>query len=299
MTEKRLINKLACPFCKGKLIVDSGLHCTRCDLSYPYLHGIPNFLPPELHQKYNSGAKIQDFHEERNFYDRLFSNLNGLDDGHCIVYGYDLLYNFMNDIEGGSLLDIGCGAGHHTKNLSLKGFEVTGVDISINGLLQAKAIAESNNVKPDFVLGDSENLPFADQSYDVVLCSLVLHHFPNRKRILKEIARVSRRYIVAFEVNAYDPISFLRFNIINPTIGISKITRNQRAISPAGLKRSLQELGYEDFKLEYGDVHHYIGRSPNSSIAKILSAYQTAAKFLPAKYICNKFLMKAIKVGLV
>jgi len=298
MTGKRLLNKLACPFCKGKLIANSGLHCTRCDLSYPYLHGIPNFLPPELQQKYNSDVKAQDFREEQEFYQRLFSNLNGLDDGHCIVYGYDLLYNFMNNILPSSLLDIGCGAGHHTKNLSMKGFEVTGIDISINGLLQAKAIAEANYVNPDFVLGDSENLPFEDKSFDVVLCSLILHHFPNKNRILKEIARVSKQYIVAFEVNSYDPISFLRFNIINPTIGISKITKNQRAISPAGLKRSLQELGYQDFMLEYLNVHHYIGRSPNSSMAKILSAYQTAAKLLPVKYRCNKFLMKCKKVCL-
>ena len=101
----------------------------------------------------------------------MYQNLKGIDDGHCVVYGYDEIYDFMSDIPRGSLLDIGCGAGHHSKDLSSLGYEVTGIDLSINGLMQAQNVSKAHNQNISFVVGDVENLPFDDNSFDVVFCS--------------------------------------------------------------------------------------------------------------------------------
>ena len=49
---------LACPVCKGELklkveeegggeVIKGSLHCSRCDVSYPIVGGIPNLLPPD------------------------------------------------------------------------------------------------------------------------------------------------------------------------------------------------------------------------------------------------------------
>lgn len=52
-----------------------------------------------------------------------------------------------------------------------------------------------------------EALPFADASFDVVLCDNVVDHAENPRRILEEIARVSRPgALLYFEVNVHHPV---------------------------------------------------------------------------------------------
>ena len=289
----RLLEKLACPVCRGKLkYCNEHLECLNCPQTYNLIRSVPDFLPVRLLEKYTADRKRQELHEEQRFYENLFSTLDGLDDGHCVVYGYDEIYKFMSNVRTGTVLDVGCGAGHHSKDLAMLGYEVTGIDISVNGLMQAQRIAKANKACIDFVLGDSENLPFADRAFDVVFCSLILHHFPTKDRVLQEIARVCKSHVIAFEVNSYDPISFVRFNILNPTVGIDNITKNQRTVSPAKLKKSLQQLGFDDFQLKYVDVHHYIGREPHSFRGTVLRAYQALLRPFPAMFRSNKFLLQ-------
>lgn len=293
--DPKFLDKLACPMCKSELDWNDNLKCHQCEQTYEVLNGIPNFLPKDLFERYNSELKDQDLDEEMAFYEKMYSNLDGLDDGHCVVYGYDEIYDFMSDIPQGSILDIGCGAGHHSKDLALKGHEVYGIDISINGLIQAGKINRSNNLDIKFTLGDIENLPFKNKAFDVVFCSLIIHHFPKKERLLREISRVSKTHVVTFEVNSYDPISFLRFNILNPTLGMSNITKNQRTVSPTELERRLKDLGFSDFQFKFVDVHHNLGRYPNRLSSKMIRAFQTFSKVLPYRCRFNKFLMKCKK----
>lgn len=298
--KEALRNKMVCPLCRTPLTdVKKSLTCSKCNMTYHYLDGIPNFLPDELMLKYNKELKLQDLNEEKSFYDKMYQNLKNLDDGHCVVYGYDEIYDFMSDIDRkSSLLDVGCGAGHHSKDLSALGYDVTGIDISFNGLNQARKVSQAAGQNIDFTMGDIENLPFADKSFDVVFCSLILHHFPDRSRLLSEINRVCKNYFVTFEVNSYDPISFLRFNIINPTIGIHNITKNQRTVSPVKLEKEMSSLGFTDITTKYVDVHHNVGRYPDSFEARALGFYRKAASiFLPYKCRFNKFIMKARRGG--
>ena len=294
--EERLLNKLQCPACRGALDdEEDALSCGACNLRYEVVEGVPSFLPDVHLHAADTETKTQDLAEEKQFYDQMYANLKGLDDGHCVVYGYEELYNFMGDLPTGTCLDVGCGAGHHSKDLALRGFHVTGIDLSPNGIVQARRVAAAEGQEIDFVLGDIERLPFRDCSFDVVFCSLILHHFPKREKLLAEISRVCDRHFVTFEVNAYDPISFLRFNVINPTIGIKNITKNQRTVPPDKLQRELRRAGFADFSMQYVDVHHHLGRYPKSPTAKVLRAYSGLMQFMPERFRSNKFMLKARK----
>lgn len=287
-----LQKKAVCPLCKKKLDFQSGgMVCKGCHQTYPLINGIPNFLTENLMAKYNSGPKDQDLDEEQSFYQNMYKDMKGLDDGHCVVYGYDSIYNYMGKVPTGDLLDVGCGAGHHSKDLAMKGYNVVGIDIALNGLVQAEKICAANNLSIDFVLGDIENLPFDDNSFDTVFCSLILHHFPKRKNLLRELARVSKKYFVAFEVNAYDVISFIRFDIINPTLGIRSITKNQRTVSPTKLERELIGLGYNEIRVEYVDIHESIGKYPTSLKAKLFRGYNVIMHLMPFRFRFNKFIL--------
>jgi ubiquinone/menaquinone biosynthesis C-methylase UbiE len=66
------------------------------------------------------------------------------------------------------------------------------VDISAEMIRHAEELAEGlTNV--EFVLGDSEALPFPDASFTALLCTASFHHYPNPTQALAEMARVLDR----------------------------------------------------------------------------------------------------------
>tara|TARA_B100000315_G_scaffold186392_2_gene175783 strand:+ start:952 stop:1851 length:900 start_codon:yes stop_codon:yes gene_type:complete len=93
-----------------------------------------------------------------------------------------------------SLLDIGTGTGFVIRILTgylNKESQVIAYDLSQAMLKKAKNgsnKAASNNY--NFVCGDAEILPFADEFFDVITINAVLHHLPNYKRCLNQVNRV-------------------------------------------------------------------------------------------------------------
>jgi len=89
---------------------------------------------------------------------------------------------------GKEVLDAGCGIGRWTFALNRLGANVTSFDQS-SGALGAvkKLVGESGNVR--IQQGDLLNLPFEDQSFDMVWCFGVPHHTENPIRVLKHLTR--------------------------------------------------------------------------------------------------------------
>jgi SAM-dependent methyltransferase len=233
---------------------------------------------------------------EKKFYEDMFAGVKGVEDGHCIVYGHERIYEFVNEIpEKGTVLEVGCGGGHHGVALARSGFDVTAIDLSINGLRAAKRLAEHEGQNIQFVGGDIKRLPFEDRAFDVCFCSLVLHHFISMDNLLKELSRVTKKYFIAFEVNGWDPVSFVRFNVINPTIGIETISKNQRVVFPGRLAALLRENGFSDSIVRYEDMHDNLGKAPDSMKSKMILASQKLLGMLGDRFSSNKFLLRATR----
>jgi 2-polyprenyl-3-methyl-5-hydroxy-6-metoxy-1,4-benzoquinol methylase len=66
------------------------------------------------------------------------------------------------------ILDVGCGTGRHTIELTRKGYTVTGIDLSESQLQRAHEKARKNNLKIDFLKLDARNLPF-DREFDIAI----------------------------------------------------------------------------------------------------------------------------------
>lgn len=89
-------------------------------------------------------------------------------------------------------LEIGAGTGYFTLNLLRAGMiaEATCSDISPGMLTALRANAERLGLEVRTKQVDAERLPFADESFDLVLGHAVLHHIPDLERAFAEFARV-------------------------------------------------------------------------------------------------------------
>jgi ubiquinone/menaquinone biosynthesis C-methylase UbiE len=85
------------------------------------------------------------------------------------------------------VLDAGCGSGKMTIPLARAGYQVAGMDLVREGLMEMRGKGDF-----DLVAGDVRNLPFKDDTFDAVVCYDVLQHLlePERARAAEEIRRV-------------------------------------------------------------------------------------------------------------
>ncbi|MEU0985807.1 class I SAM-dependent methyltransferase [Streptomyces sp. NPDC005953] len=102
------------------------------------------------------------------------------------------MLELAGDVDGLSVLDLGCGAGHYAADLLERGAaQVVGVDGSESLLRAAQERIGVGAVLHHHDL--EEPLTFlADQSFDLVVMALVYHHITAREQLLAEIRRVLR-----------------------------------------------------------------------------------------------------------
>src|SRR6266566_3471495 len=96
---------------------------------------------------------------------------------------------------GEQVLDVGCGTGTLAMEVARRvgrAGRVAGVDPGTQQIARARRSAARRHVPIDFQIGMIEQLPFPDQSFDVVLATLMMHHLPAslKRQGLAEIARV-------------------------------------------------------------------------------------------------------------
>lgn len=103
----------------------------------------------------------------------------------------DLMKKVAQPQKGEKALDLGCGTGIYSYWLYEQGLKVTGIDISKNMLDVAKKKKHASDVT--FVHGDISKLPFADETFDLVISNIVLEFTHNPQEIVKEAMRVVKK----------------------------------------------------------------------------------------------------------
>ncbi len=94
----------------------------------------------------------------------------------------------LNNLNGRDVLDLGCGEGRYSRIMQAKGATVSGID----PVPQFIAHARSLDTTSTYVEGTAESLPFADNSFNVVLSYLSIVDIEDLGAAAQEIRRVIR-----------------------------------------------------------------------------------------------------------
>jgi len=109
------------------------------------------------------------------WYEKLFENYGEKYDKEIFTLGTlgecDFVEQELNYEKSLAILDVGCGTGRHSIELTKRGYSVTGIDLSAAQLKKAREKAERDGLKIDFQQHDARNLPFENR-FDtaIMLC---------------------------------------------------------------------------------------------------------------------------------
>lgn len=139
------------------------------------------------------------------------------------------------------ILDVGCGTGESSRIYEGVGQHYTGVDLA------EAAITRAKELHPDkqWQVSDACQLPFANNEFDVVAFSSLLHHIPDFPTAVAEAFRVLRPGGVAF---AYDP------NLLHPAMALLRhprspmylsegVSPNEKPLLPSAVLRAFHDSG--------------------------------------------------------
>lgn len=133
------------------------------------------------------------------------------------------------------ILDAGCGGGRNLVYFLRSGFEVFGVDRNHEAIERIRSFAQSitpENPSKNFQVSTVEKMPFADESFDVVISSAVLHFAADEQQF----------YEMLLEMRRVLKPSGMLFARLASTIGIEeKIEKiaERRYLLPDGSERFL------------------------------------------------------------
>ncbi|MEQ8824540.1 MAG: methyltransferase domain-containing protein [Filomicrobium sp.] len=106
----------------------------------------------------------------------------------------DRLVELVAPQDDWTALDIATGAGHTAAVFAPHVAKVVASDITEEMLAEALELARERGLKNlSTEVANAEDLPFDDNSFDLVTCRLAAHHFPNPNRFVAETSRVLRK----------------------------------------------------------------------------------------------------------
>ena len=103
-----------------------------------------------------------------------------------------IIFNFLDDYQNKTILDLGCGNGYLTNKLAKKAKKVIGMDFAEKLLLHAKKNFSADNI--EFIQADAtQKLPLADNESEVMIVNMVAQYLPELKNLVKEAHRILKK----------------------------------------------------------------------------------------------------------
>lgn len=172
---------------------------------------------------------------------------------------------------GKNILDCGCGAGKDSAFLARLGNLVAGIDISEDAVRTAKLTASTLGASVEFIVADTESLPFKSETFDICYCSWTLHHMPSPDKAFQQIRAILKGggRLTILEPNGSNLVvkisEHIEHLIRNWLVQIGVDTPNENLHTPRTYITSLARLGYRhpQIRLFYGTGLPPLSEAPN------------------------------------
>jgi ubiquinone/menaquinone biosynthesis C-methylase UbiE len=194
--------------CRGRLYEEGeALRCTGCGARFPIEDGIPRMLDDRLPgiaakrgevEGWAAMARDQGWYDPDDEVDAVLPYVCrelGWDDRNWRAneHSFDLLLERVRP--GMRVLEVGAAKAWASQHLVPRGVDYVATDILADpnigvgrGAFYAQRVGEFSRVQ-----ADGEHLPFVDGAFDVVFCVAALHHALDLRRMVSEMARVTKR----------------------------------------------------------------------------------------------------------
>jgi ubiquinone/menaquinone biosynthesis C-methylase UbiE/uncharacterized protein YbaR (Trm112 family) len=190
------LDVLACPKCHGVLTSVSlaggeAYHCPACQKDYPVLNGIPHFI--EIEEITGWNRRLAGMYDWFSWVYRLFSRVAFAFIGMTEEQGRREITDRLKP-EGGRLLEVSIGPGNNLPYLVRRPDvgEIFGLDISLGQLSRCREYAAHRGWDTQLQLGNAEQLPYQDNSFDGVFHVGGINFFNDKKKAIDEMIRVAK-----------------------------------------------------------------------------------------------------------
>jgi len=188
-----------------------------------------------------------------NFSYKLCSKLaikaeNGIHPKHRLMLYHEFFVD--NVIEQESILDIGCGNGDLSYDLSKKAKSVLGIDILDKNIDKANSEYKKENLK--FIVGDAVGYDFGTQ-FDVIVLSNVLEHIDDRIKFLMKIKVLAPKILVRVPMIDRDWLTLYKKELgIEYRLDATHFTEYTKEALESELKQAGMTLG--SYSVQFGEI---------------------------------------------
>lgn len=190
------LDVLACPKCHGVLTSYSQedgdrYYCRTCNKDFPIVKGIPHFIEPEEITGWNK--RLAGMYDWFSWGYRLFSKIAFALIGMSEEHGRREITDRLQP-KGGRVLEVSIGPGVNLPYLvNRPGVgEIYGLDISLGQLSRCREFVAHQRWDIQLQLGNAEQLPYQDNSFDAVFHIGGINFFNDKKKAIDEIIRVAK-----------------------------------------------------------------------------------------------------------
>ncbi|MEH2213195.1 bifunctional 2-polyprenyl-6-hydroxyphenol methylase/3-demethylubiquinol 3-O-methyltransferase UbiG [Nostoc sp.] len=171
---------------------------------------------------------------------------------------FEFFSKFVPDWKGLKVLDIGCGGGLACEFVANLNADVSGIDLSFNSIKIAQEHARASNLKIDYQRALAENLPYEENSFDVVLCFDVLEHVEDWKKVISEAYRVLKPDgLFLFDtINRNFKSKFIMIWLLEDTLNHIPPGLHDwnKFIKPQEMIEVMERAGFADFEIKGFDL---------------------------------------------
>lgn len=198
------------------------------------------------------------------------------------------------------LLDAGCGTGHHLAELRKRGFQVAGVDASKEMLIHAR----KNNPESEVLEADVEEIPFPDESFDIILSIEVLRHLPRSAKTISEMERLLKPggFCLVTATPLLNLNGYALINNLAHRVKIGNLARHKQSFhTSTRLRKEFSQGGFSSVEIHgvYLGPVNWIGRASAKMLVPALKKWEGIDRILADKFLLrefsNMFLIRAEK----